>query len=282
MEKHRSSPLSSNKQGYALGLFMTLALVAGCQKQPGGQVVAVANNDEITMQELNTEAQAARLPAVGDKKPQVAALLQRVIDRNLLADYARSEGLDRGPEYVARKRQMDQTLLADLAARKLAGPAINPTPAEISAYIAAHPLLFAERQRLTLDQVRFVPPAQADALKAITDMPTLEGVIDQLNTRGIKYQRGVAALDTGSIDPGAVRQILALKPGEAFALTAGGQSFVSVITDRKPVSLDGAATTELARNAMRSERLNKVMTDSLKKLRGSAKIEYDPAFKPAK
>lgn len=263
--------------------FVALALLAGCHRQPGGQVVAVVNNDDITVQELNAEAQAAQLPAASaSNKQAVAALLQRVIDRNLLAEYAQREGLDRGPEYVARKRQMEQALLADLAARRLVGTAVNPTPTEVSAYIDSHPFMFAERQKLALDQIRFPTPAQADVLKAVTAAPTLEGVIAQLDANRIKYVRGGASLDTGGIDPTAVRQVLALKPGEAFALSTAGQTFVSVVTGKTPVSLDRAAWSGIATNAIRNQRMATSMTDALKKLRSSAKISYDPAYKPAK
>lgn len=283
MGKHRKLPIAASPSAHVLGSCMALALLAGCNKQPGGQVVAVVNNDDITVQELNAEAKAAQLPAASaNDKNAVAALLQRVIDRNLLADYAKREGLDRGPDYVSRKRQMDQALLADLAVRKLSGGRTNPSPAEVSAYIASNPLLFAERQNLALDQVRFPTPPQADVLKVITAAPTIEGVIAQLDAKGIKYVRGAASLDTGSIDASAVRQILALKPGEAFALSAAGQTFVSVVTGKAPVSIDKAAWPTIAANALRNQRLSKLMADSLKQLRTSAKIEYDPAYKPEK
>lgn len=283
MGKHRILPIATNRSVHVLGSCMALALLAGCNKQPGGQVVAVVNNDDVTVQELNAEAQAAQLPAASAKdKKAVAGLLQRVIDRNLLADYARREGLDRGPDYVARKRQMDQALLADLAVRKLSGGSTNPSSAEVSAYIASNPLLFAERQKLELDQIRFPTPPQADVLKAITAAPTLEGVVAQLDAKKIKYARGAASLDTGGIDASAVRQILALKPGEAFALSTAGQTFVSVVTGKAPVSIDKAAWPTIATNALRNQRLSKLMADSLKQLRTSAKIEYDPAYKPEK
>lgn len=272
-----------NLRAYRLGFIIVLAMLAGCNKQPGGQVVAVVNNDEITVQELNVEAQAAQLPAANaNDKQAVAGLLQRVVDRNLLADYARREGLDRGPDYVARKRQMDQALLADLAVRKLAGSAATPTQTEVSAYIASHPLLFGERQKLELDQVRFATPTNTDDLKKLTAAPTLDGVIAELDAKGVKYVRGAAAIDTGTLDPGAVRQILALKPGEAFALSTAGQTFVSVVTGKSALAIDRSVWPNIASEALRTQRLSKLMADSLKQLRGSARIVYDPAYKPAK
>ncbi|RYX81306.1 hypothetical protein EON83_24645 [bacterium] len=282
MLKHHRNQVPSNSARLTLVSLAMVAGLAGCHKQPGGQVVAVVNDEEVTQQELTTEAQAAQLTGGGKDKPAAADLLQRVIDRNLLADYARAEGLDRGPEFVARRRQLEQSLLADVAARKLAGAPGAPTQAEIKNYIASHPLAFAERQNLALDQVRFATLGDAAVLKQITDMPTIDGVIAQLNAKGIKFSRGASALDTATIGAAAAKQIVELKPGEAFALSTGGQTYVSVITDRQPVVADPATWPDLASNALRSEKMTTAMTDAVKRLRAAATITYDPSFKPAK
>ncbi|MFT4025261.1 MAG: hypothetical protein QM676_00435 [Novosphingobium sp.] len=265
-----------------IAAILAIAALSGCHKQPGGQVVAVVNDEEITMQELNTEAQAAQLTGNGEQKVAPADLLQRVITRNLLADYAREEGLDRGPDYIARRRQLEQSLLADVAARKLAGTRANPTPAEIDAFIAEHPYAFAERERLVLDQVRFATPAQPAVLKEITDMPTLEGVVAQLEAKNIAFKRGSAVLDTASIGTAPARQILSLKPGEAFSLSVNGETYVSVVKDRKGAALDRAEWPGYAANALRTTRMTTAMTDAVKRLRDKANIKYEPSFQPAK
>lgn len=263
-----------------LALPMALALLGGCTKHPGGQVVAVVNNEEITRQELQAEAEAAHVPATADKQAATAALLQRVIDRNLLADYAQKQGLDRSPEFIARRRLIEQTLLAELGMRKLAGTQPDPTSAEAEAFVAAHPTLFAGRQQLTLDQVQF--PTMADTVKyqSIAKLPTMDAVVQQLKANGISYTRGSPVVDTASLDPAVSRQIIALRNGEVFDISTGGQSFISVITARSSAATLPGAWSATAVQAIKREREMKSVQGAMAKLRKDAKIQYDPALKP--
>lgn len=263
-----------------LALPLTLAMVSGCSKKPGGQVVAVVNDEELTQQDLQAEARTAKIPATADKQAATAAILQRVIDRNLLATYAREQGLDRGPEYVARRRLMEQTLLAELGMRKLAGTQSEPTPAEAKAFVAAHPTLFAERQQLTLDQVQFQTLADAGRLKALSALPSIDAVVQQLTANGIAFTRGTPVLDTATLSPSVAKQITVLRNGEVFDISTGGQTFVSAITARSSAANLPSAWSASAMDAIKRERLMTSVQGSMAKLRKDAKIQYDPAFKP--
>lgn len=259
---------------------LTLVTTSGCSKKPGGQVVAVVNDEEVTRQELQAEAKTAQIPATADKQAAMSSILQRVIDRNLLATYAREQGLDRGPEYVARRRLMEQGLLAEIGLRKLAGAQSDPTPAEVQAFVAANPTLFAQRQQLTLDQVQFPTLADAGKLKAISALPTIDAVVQRLNAEGISFTRGTPVLDTATLEPSVARQITVLRNGEVFDISTGGQTFVSAITARSSAAAQQATWSAVAADAIKRQRLMKSVEASMVKLRKDAKIQYDPAFKP--
>ncbi|MGU3390540.1 peptidyl-prolyl cis-trans isomerase [Sphingomonas sp. M1A8_2b] len=263
-----------------MALPLTLAMVSGCTKKPGGQVVAVVSDEEVTQQDLQAEAQAARIPATADKQAATSAILQRVIDRNLLASYAQEQGLDRGPEYVARRRLMEQTLLAELGMRKLAGTQSEPTPAEAQAFVAAHPTLFAQRQQLTLDQVQFPTLDDAARLKALSNLASIDAVVQQLTANGIAFTRGTPVLDTATLDPAVAGQITVLRNGEVFDISTGGQTFVSAIISRSSAANLPSAWSASAVAAIKRERLMKSVQGSMNKLRKDANIQYDPAFKP--
>lgn len=259
---------------------LLLAMVGACSKKPGGQVVAVVNNEEVTQQELQAEARAAQIPATADKQAATSAVLQRVIDRNLLATYARQQGLDRAPEYVARRRLMEQGLLAELGMRKLAGTQSDPTPAEAQAFVAAHPTLFAQRQQLSLDQVQFPTLADAAKLKTLAALPTMDAVVQQLTANGIAFTRAAPVLDTATLEPSVANQITVLRNGEVFDISTGGQTFISAITARSNAATLPSAWSATAADAIKRERLMKSVQASMTKLRRDAKIQYDPAFKP--
>lgn len=272
---------SANRLAVAMAaLPLALGMVSGCSKHVGGQVVAVVNNDEVTRQELQAEAEAAHVPATADKHTATVALLQRVVDRTLLADYAHQQGLDRGPEFVARRRFLEQTLLADLGLRKLVGAQPEPSPAEAQAFVAAHPTMFAQRQQLTLDQVQFPTLADTAQYQSIAKRPTMDAVVQQLKADGIAYTRGTPVVDTGALEPSVAQQIIRLRNGEVFDISTGGQSFISVITARSTAATQPGSWAATATEAIKRERSGKTLEASMAKLRKDAKIEYDPALKP--
>lgn len=259
-----------------------LVAAAGCSKEPGGQVAAVVNDEEVTQQELRAEADSAgvRVPPGPLPAPIASQMLERVINRNLLAEYARREGLDRGPEYVVRRRQLEQTLLANLATRKMLGTPPKPTPKQVQDFIAQNPTLFAERQRLSLDQLRFPTPADPKRIQQLTQLGSIDAIARQLAASNVTAQRGTPVLDTATIDPAVARQIVALPPGELFDISTGGTTFVNVITARANVATPPATWTGPATEAVRRTGVGKTIGSGLEKLRKEAEIAYDPAYQP--
>lgn len=255
-------------------------LVGACNKKAGGQVVAVVNGEEITQQELRAEAEAAQIPANTDIRKYGPTVLQRVVDRNLLAKYARDQGLDRGPEFIARRRQLEQTLLATLAMRKIVGAPTKPSDAEVRRFIDTQPTIFAQRQRLTLDQVRFPTPANAAKIQELTKLQSIDAIQAKLRADGVDVQRGQPVLDTATVAPDIVKQILALKPGAVFDFSANGTSFISAVVGRAPAAEASATWTAPAAEAVKRQKVDAALKAAMDKMRASAKIDYDPAFKP--
>src|SRR3954462_7578982 len=92
-----------------LALVIALA-VSGCQKKAEGQTVAVVNGEEITAGELNDALTADNTLNSANAKDARAAELQKLIDRKLVVQQARSDGLDKSPEYISKQRQLTDDL----------------------------------------------------------------------------------------------------------------------------------------------------------------------------
>jgi EpsD family peptidyl-prolyl cis-trans isomerase len=258
---------------------LTLVLLGGCQKKPGGQVIAVVNSEEITQSEVRAEADAAGIPAGQDFQAYAPVILERVIDRNLLADYARKQGLDRGPEYVARRRALEQTLLAQLGMRKLVGTPAAPSAADIQSFIRSNPAVFANRQKLALDQIRFATPTDPTKVKEYTALGSMSAIEAKLKADGTPMARGTAALDTGAVDPIVARQVAGLPDGQVFDLSTNGTTFISSITGRVNVATPPETWQRPATAILQRQRLQKSVADSMANLRKDAKVQYDPAFR---
>lgn len=255
-------------------------LLTACQKQPGGQVVAVVGDEEVTLNELRAETRR-NVPATGPEAEAAnVAALQKLVDRNVLANYARTEGLDRLPEYIERRRQFDQTLLAALAIRKLVGQPSKPSDADVQAFIAANPTLFAGRQRLSLDQIRIAKPNSASTVKALTDLQNMDEIAARLQAQGTPFQRGPAVLDTASIDPGIGKQIVALPNGEVFDINREGSTYITAITGRSPVPPEPAAWPPAAAATLQQQRAAAKVEAEVTRLKQAAGVRFDPAYKP--
>lgn len=260
---------------------LSLAL-AGCQKKAEGQVVAVVNGEEITSNELNAEIAELNVPASADKTRVRAEVLQRMVERRLLAQAAKDSGLDRDPTYVSQERRMKEQLLVSMYGKKAFDTVAVPDSAKVDQYISSHPTLFGGRTRYKLDQIVFDPPADTKKLQPLTGMHSMADIAGWLNKEGIKFQRGGNTMDSAGVPPDVMAKIKALPAGEPFIVPNNGKVVVSVITGSEPVAVPADQARPLAVQAIRREELNKIGEQRLKEAKAKAKIEYQPGYEPPK
>lgn len=256
--------------------------VGGCQKKASGQTVAVVNKEEITAAELNDALASDPSLAGATTKEARAAVLQKLIDRKLLVQQARTDGLDKSPEFINQQRRATDEILMNLLLSKRLNSSQLPSAAEIGRYQASRPEMFANREIWTLQQIQY--PLQKDAAlnAALTKAQTLEEVAQALTAKGVKFTRENRKLDTAVFPHVIYNQLTPLKPGEPFIAPGPDKAVASVITAREPAPLTGDEARTVAVNAMRRDQVETIVKDRVKNLRGSAKIEYQPGFEPAK
>jgi EpsD family peptidyl-prolyl cis-trans isomerase len=263
-------------------LLIGLALLSACHKQATGQVAAVVNGDEITLQEINSELQGARIPAGVDGKLAQQEALQRIIDRHLLAQQARKDGLDKTPEYLMRERQMRDALLIQLMEASAARATDVPSQKAIDDYIKANPATFADRTIYTLDRIQFPTPADTSRLKVLYDAHSMDAVAAALNQLGIKFARGPARMDSAQIGQEIINRIKSLPSTEPFILPVNGLVTVAVITGEAKQPITGDQATPLAVEAIRKKSVMDAVQQRLKTARADAKIQYQAGFAPPK
>ncbi len=257
-------------------------MLAGCQKKAEGQVVAVVNGEEITLNELNSEISELNVPANADKKLVRAEVLQRMVERRLLAQAAKDSGLDRDPNYINQERRLKERLLVSMYGKKAFDTVAVPQTAKVDQYISSHPGIFADRKRYRLDQIQFDAPADLKRLQGLDGAHSMADVAAWLNKEGIKFQRGVNALDSATVPAETMAKISALPPGEPFIVPNAGKIVVSVITASEPVVLTPEQARPLATQAIRQEELNKIGQDRLKEAKAKADIKYQTGYEPPK
>ncbi len=265
------------------GLVATVALgvaIAGCSKKPTDQVVAIVNGEEISLPELNAELAQAQVPAGVDKKVAQQQLLQRLVDRRLLAQAAKESGLDRDPAFIVEQRRVNESLLVEKLAKRTNDSIPVPTAAEVDKFMTGNPSLFAGRQIYAVDQIAFATPPNPGRLAALEPAKTQEEVIAVLQKLNIPFQRANRAVDSASVPPEQMQKILSLPKGEPFVVPSNGQVTVNVITGSKAEPLPAADARAAAVRVLRAQSLSKLGEARLKEARGKAKIEYQTGFSP--
>ena len=186
-------------RGHIIGAACIAILLAGCDKEPEGQVAAVVNGDEITLQEINAEIGNANIPAGTDTKEVQKAALQRIVERRLLAQSARGDGLDNTPEYLIRSRQIDDALLVQLLGQRAEKSFQVPDQKAINAYMAENPSMFSGRKMYVVDRIQFAIPSDMAQLKTLESAHSMEEVASKLNSLGVKFERGAAKMDSAQL-----------------------------------------------------------------------------------
>lgn len=257
-------------------------MITACEKKPTGQVVAVVNGEEITLQELNSELAELKVPENADKKEARRAVLQQIVNRRLLAQEAKEGGVDRDPNYVSAERRMKEQLLVSMYAKKAMDTVSVPDTTTINKFMSENPTLFGGRTLYKLDQIQFDMPADPSSLKALESAHTLDAVADTLTKMGIKFTRGSGSFDSGKIPPQMLKQILALKPGEPFVVPASepGKGLVNVITGSAPIAIPADQARAMATQAYRNQALGKLGEQRLSQAKAKAQIEYQPGYEP--
>jgi peptidyl-prolyl cis-trans isomerase C len=257
-------------------------LLSGCQRKAEGQTVAVVNGQEITLPELNFALSQAKVPDNADKTAVRSQLLQQLVDRKLLVEQARSEGIDKTPDFLNRQRQAeDQLLLTMLAARRL-NTAQLPSDREVDAFVASHPGVFANRETWDLDQVQYLTPKDPGIAAEIQKTKTIDQIIAVLQNHKIEFKRQKNRLDTAIVPPDLYGKLAALPQGEPFVVPVGDRSVASAVVGREPNPLTGDQAKPAAVALMRKQQTATALQGLLKSLRNSAKIEYQPGYAPKK
>jgi peptidyl-prolyl cis-trans isomerase C len=257
-------------------------LVSGCQKKASGQALAVVNNEEITSSDLNAELAAQNASTTGTTKEARAQAVQNLINRRLLAQQAKSDGLDKSPEFLSQQRRMTEDLLINMLVTRQANTSKVPSADEIAKFEASHPGMFAKREIWTLQQIQYPLPKDAAITAKIGATKSLEQIAQILTASGIQFTRNTRQFDSAMLPPNLYPQIDNLPPGEPFVAPGPDKAVASIISARQPAPLTPDQARQLALSQLRREQVNKLVGDRLKELKAKAKIEYQPGFAPAK
>ena len=259
---------------------LAAALGAGaCHRTaPAGQVLASIGGKDITLQDVRAEGRADGVPAGAGHAADVA-LLQRVIDRTVLAQSAHSQKLDQTAEAPSDLARLQQTWLADKAAKRLLAGMAPPTDAQAQGFIASHPYAFAKRMRVS---ARTITIATAPAL--LTQLKTYSSY-DQalafLKHLGVAMATGTGQIDTAQLPPNAAEEVAQTPIGTLLITQPQGRIQVAEVQGRTPVEISPADQLTLAKRSLASQTAQERIGAALVRLKGETPVTYQSGYAPA-
>jgi peptidyl-prolyl cis-trans isomerase C len=266
--------------------WMAMALVAGtitlgaCEKEATGQVVAVVNGEEITLQEINAELGQTQIPEGTDRQELQRAALQRIVERRLLAQAARREGVDETPDFLIRRRQLEDALLVQLLSQQAQRTTSVPDAAAIDDFMKDNPAVFAGRTMFAVERIQFPVPTDPTRLQALESDRSMDAVAARLRQMGIEFTRDQAQLDSAQLGQDRVNRILALPEGVPFVIPEGGGITVAVIRGSSPAPVGDEQARPAAVQLIRNRALSDTIRRRLETERAAANIKYQDGFAP--
>jgi EpsD family peptidyl-prolyl cis-trans isomerase len=260
---------------------------AGCDKikrrlggEPKGQVVATVNGEEITALELRSELGGF---SSNDPKIMKAAqdqALQQIIVRDLLAQRAQEQKIDKTPLYTVQVRRGERTLLAQIYESKLFSTVAPPTRKEAENYIANNPDKFAKRRIYVIDRVMVAAAGSVpkDKIPSIASLEQLKGLLD---AQGTAYQEVLSTVDSLNTPAETLKTMDNLPAGEVFVFQQGGALAFNRIVQTKEAPFRGEVAQAFASEQLRKSQAEDFVRTQIIGLRRAAEsnISYAKGYK---
>lgn len=272
-------------QRAALGL--ALVVLAGCGKTGShgsnpSQVAATVNDVEISVHQIQAALQ--REPQLSASLGEAAGrrVLQSLVEQELAAQAARRDGLDSDPAVLQAMELAKREVLARAYQDRLAAKVETPNTGDIDRYYDEHPLLFAQRQQYTLQEV--VIEASVDALAALSQRIThatgAEDVIQAVQSSGLRFGTRQAIRYAEELPPASLERISAMQAGQSVMVPRdGGATVITLMrADRAAVERQAARTAIAA--IIQGERQREQVARSMSSLRDGARVQYFGRFAP--
>lgn len=259
---------------------MVLAMAAGCgsekAEKPATQTAAKVNKEEITVHQINAVLAQQRGVSAEQTDQAARQVLERLIDQELAVQKGAELKLDREPKVVQAIEAAKRDIIARAYADRMGESASKPTPEEIRKYYDDNPALFRDRRVYQLQEIAILAePGQVDTLRA--KLQSSKGVnefVEYLKSAGLKFSGNQAVRAAEQVPLTVLPTLAAMKDGQMTLQPTPTGANVVVLVSSKQQPVDAERASRAIEQFLANERKRKVVSDDLKALRTTAKIEY--------
>lgn len=263
---------------FLAGLFAVL--VAGCGGKTDSpaisQVAARVGDYEITIHQVNAELARLGNAAGGQAKQAAAAILERLIDQELMIAQAEEQKIDRDPSVMAALSAARREVIARAYVERLTAQVGGPQPTEVTAFYRDNPELFSQRRVYALRELRIALPAgQEDAVRSVADKATnLDEIVAWLRREMIAYKVDAGVKPAEDLPFDALKQFARMHENQLGVLTKPGEMTIVQIAGVREQPIDEVAATPLIERYLGNRRKEDFAREDMRRLRERAAIEY--------
>jgi EpsD family peptidyl-prolyl cis-trans isomerase len=258
-------------------------LGSAARPKPGGQVVATVGDRKVSLQDLAAAAPARPGESPTARKAAETAALRDIVGRDLIADAARREGLDRTATFIRARDHLVDALLVEAYQAKVAAGVQPPTPGETQQFIDQHPDSFAQRKVFDVEQLQMARPSDPELARAMAGTTSLDQIAALLTQKKIPFQRDSAKLDAATADPGLANALAHLPPGQLFVLPEGRILSINRIDKATVIPFTGPAAIARAQTVLRAEKTRTALQTSIRGLfaKDSGEVKFAKGYEAA-
>jgi EpsD family peptidyl-prolyl cis-trans isomerase len=240
----------------------SIALI-GCTKKDeansaasNSQIVARVGDQVVSAQELDTELRWNNVAADRTRNDAVVKrVLSELVTRKYLLQKSLAAKLDREPTVLLDiLRSREQVLAKAFMTRELTRQAGAITITDTEKYIRDHPLKFADRKILAIEQISFaLASADKSTVESVTELTSLEKADQRLTELGLAHTRSLATLSTSEIPDDLLRAVQEKKQGEVIFFRSGQNGVLLSIRGEERRPLEGDAAVSVAQQLQQQE-----------------------------
>lgn len=233
-------------------------------KAPTGQVVASVGGREITRRELQTEMTGLTAATPAIQKEQQKAALQRLVQRAILVNAAKEQGIDKDPSFALMAQRATDAVMVQMLERKAVASVPAPSSEEVTQFMQTNPDMFAQRKLFDVEQIRMPMQADPKFIKQLEPFKAMDDVAAFLAKQNIPFQRGANVMDARGQDPKLLKAIIALPPGEIFILSSRSEIFLNQIRNTRVAPFEGKEAMQFALESLKAQRSREVVARQLR------------------
>jgi EpsD family peptidyl-prolyl cis-trans isomerase len=265
-----------------ISLFLGLAILSGCNRggtTPTGQVAATVDGEEITVEEIAQEIQAAS--ANGEPTPDQVSALRSIVNRKLLRNAAKAEGIEQSPATAIQLAKSRDLVLIDGYTKKLRVTVPKPSDEEVRQYVIDHPASFAQRRIFVVDQI-IVPELSDALLKQLEPVETMDQAVGVLARLGKTYRKTIGVIDALSIGGEAAEKMANLPPESVIIFPGESDLRINHVREEATEALSQADSERLAGEIIANQRTERLIGNKVGEIiaAGQKTVRLNPAFAP--